>query len=1758
MKIPRQSSRLLLGLALLSFPGLAVTVTDYMVTKAVSTSGCTAPAPATAFLTTDQSVWLWFNVIGANAGDVPSATWYSPNGAAYQSGNWDPVASAGTWCYWWSINVAGNPPASSPGNWSVRVSWNGSALFSLNFTILAASVPSISTGGVVNAASYASGAAVAPGSIASAFGSFLLNSAVGAQGVPLPTSLSGLSMQFGSGTKVPLFYAASGQVNFQVPWELAGQSQASLTATVSGQTSAAQNVGLATFAPGIFSTNAQGLGQGAILDPSYKLVDTSNPATPGSTVVLIYCTGLGAVSNQPASGAPSPSNPPAATTTTPTVMIGGASAQVLFSGLAPGFVGEYQVNAQVPSTSTTGNAVPVTISIGGATSNAVTIAVQPVPITTTPAISSVSPNSASAGQVLTVALNGTNFIQGQTLANFGAGISVAGAPEGQQGSVTVATPTTATATLTIDPAAATGARTVTVATGAQTASLSNAFTVLAAPAPMAPLTVTSTSPANGATGVALTPTIQITFNGPLDPSTVGPSTFSVANGTTSLPATMIYDSGKYQVSMAPKGALLPGTTYTVTIAALLRNAAENPLGTAYSFSFTTVPPISITGMITPVSGLDPRTLTVLSYGGKTSTPDSNGNFSASVDPGGNTMVAAVFPGKSFALLGVLSGSGASATPSDADFPALLPASAASTLLAPRVHRTRWQITASTAAATSSNPVLDFQTTAESLLFMSPYLYTGDPQKSIVTQQAIAQSASTQQLAATLQSTMTGANAPSDPMTVAAIQSAFQGAMQGSLNPLLSLQFVTPTNANSTAPTILDVGCIPSQASSTFPQTVEVTPYCKNFGSSSSELPCLDLDFISFCDAVQADQSGKGYTFTPQNCTSNPGDARAWGCAVGWLARFAPIYPANTDPATIVAGGSNASEPESPIGYTQPCSTSFPCYGSWISGNSGFAKADVLGAFSSWVTSKIIPDSSGSLDLPSAPLNYIARFYSGGLADPQETRNIAAYTNGATLLALATGVNMAETALNIADVAFGLAPDPPSELATCALSNLTQSAIETAAGQVAGTVSGGVKVVANLGNSILTSAATSTATNCVVSEAVQSLFKFGAEALLASTGGGAVVDAVVNGAASAANAAEALQRSYELTNEASALETAVIEILPGSSVPNNPVPEITSLSPATAAVGGPAPTVTIKGNFLAQNCTVFANDEERDYTFVNSGTLTFDLESSDLGQAMTFYVAVTNPPPGGGTSMLTFTVGSSTGSNPQPQVTSLTPSAAVMGAVVGASTIPLSILGNNFMSNSTVTFAGSPHPITTPFDAGQLTIKLTATDLAKTGTVPVVVTNPGPGGGSSTCTATTSSCNFTVLGPTPSQPAVTAASTSERIYVAGDQFELSYAVLANPMSQTKYDLMITILSLASGTTYYYYDNPSDTNEWLHTTVGAAVSNYIPESGNDFYIPSNPSAFQITSEVPSGDYHVKAYFSVVNANQQIGTSAETDFSVATTTAAGGCFVATAAFGSPMARQVQWLRAFRDRILLPGRAGRAFVNWYYGWSPRAATWLRGHAGARKLTRAMLWIPVAYAWLSLRTNVALALLGFLVLILLLGWSLRRGPAWWRALCLLGLVIGLASAHTSGLALGQSQPTAPAEVFARDMRSPAAFPGVRQSESRSFSFAPRSLHDLLEGRTLGTAEEFEHRGRPTALPCFRNLLRFGCLRASGFGFLGGGPLRVGPGFLLGGFRALLSFGRTLLSAGSLCPGALLRRDVRAPFRSRGQFRGKERSETGT
>ncbi len=76
------------------------------------------------------------------------------------------------------------------------------------------------------------------------------------------------------------------------------------------------------------------------------------------------------------------------------------------------------------------------------------------------------------------------------------------------------------------------------------------------------------------------------------------------------------------------------------------------------------------------------------------------------------------------------------------------------------------------------------------------------------------------------------------------------------------------------------------------------------------------------------------------------------------------------------------------------------------------------------------------------------------------------------------------------------------------------------------------------------------------------------------------------------------------------------------------------------------------------------------------------------------------------------------------------------------------------------------------------------------------------------------------------------------------------------------------------------------------------------------------------------------------------------------AGGCFIATAAFGSYENRWVWVLRDFRDQVLLEHGAGRAFVDWYYAHSPPAADWIAAHGWARVTTRVALVPVIAGAW--------------------------------------------------------------------------------------------------------------------------------------------------------------------------------------------------------
>lgn len=248
--------------------------------------------------------------------------------------------------------------------------------------------PAVFANGTVNNASFATGTnPVAPGTIAAIFGTNLDDgtsnpfSSFGSNG-KLLTTLGGASVTF-NGISAPIFSSFPGQLNVQIPLELGGAPSASVVVTVGGQASTPQTVPLGPNSPGIFTVPPGGTGQGAIQIANTTIFAAAagsisgaqtRAANPGE-FLTIYCTGLGDVSTPPQTGMAASGNPLSATVTTPQVTIGGIPATVSFAGLSPGFVGLYQVNAQIPTGAPSGNAITVVLSIGGKQSNTVTIAV---------------------------------------------------------------------------------------------------------------------------------------------------------------------------------------------------------------------------------------------------------------------------------------------------------------------------------------------------------------------------------------------------------------------------------------------------------------------------------------------------------------------------------------------------------------------------------------------------------------------------------------------------------------------------------------------------------------------------------------------------------------------------------------------------------------------------------------------------------------------------------------------------------------------------------------------------------------------------------------------------------------------------------------------------------------------------------------------------------------------------------------------------------------------------------------------------------------------------------------------------------------------------------------------------------------------------------------------------------------------------------------------------------------------------------------
>jgi uncharacterized protein (TIGR03437 family) len=203
----------------------------------------------------------------------------------------------------------------------------------------------------------------------SIFGTKLGGDAV-ASSMPLPYILGNTCVTLNN-VPLPLFMTSDGQINAQVPPEMATANYNLVVRAIDrNMAGPPQQITVSKYAPAVFVDPVSG--QAAILHADGRFVTKDHPANRDEPLVM-FAGGLGLTTGGKVTGGnPSPVSPLAVTATVQ-VFFGDPSfkqAEVIvdWSGLTPGYIGLYQLNLRVPGFHMKGDALPVTLRINGVNS----------------------------------------------------------------------------------------------------------------------------------------------------------------------------------------------------------------------------------------------------------------------------------------------------------------------------------------------------------------------------------------------------------------------------------------------------------------------------------------------------------------------------------------------------------------------------------------------------------------------------------------------------------------------------------------------------------------------------------------------------------------------------------------------------------------------------------------------------------------------------------------------------------------------------------------------------------------------------------------------------------------------------------------------------------------------------------------------------------------------------------------------------------------------------------------------------------------------------------------------------------------------------------------------------------------------------------------------------------------------------------------------------------------------------------------------
>jgi uncharacterized protein (TIGR03437 family) len=351
-------------------------------------------APVQAVVLTNRGNGT-LSVTGVEATTTSGGSWLSAAvSQAVQAAGGGPAQAGGQAIYLVTAKKDGLAPGVYTGNLRFATNAaNGPINVGVQFEVAAQRPPELLYRGVVNGATFSQNQPLAPGAIVSLFGSQLAYSVAGASSTPLPRELASTKVLVG-GVEAPLFFASWGQINFQVPYE-AQQGNTTVQVVRGGQAGNRITAMIAERTSGLFRLNPVFTGlYGAITNASQgnnfpipralaaSLGINGAPARPGD-VLTIYATGLGPVSPTVPTGQVAPSQEPLARgVQIPTVNFLGqfllARRQTpIFVGLAPGFVGLFQINVTIPDDLPAGDRTPINVEYSsGDLSNTVEIAVE--------------------------------------------------------------------------------------------------------------------------------------------------------------------------------------------------------------------------------------------------------------------------------------------------------------------------------------------------------------------------------------------------------------------------------------------------------------------------------------------------------------------------------------------------------------------------------------------------------------------------------------------------------------------------------------------------------------------------------------------------------------------------------------------------------------------------------------------------------------------------------------------------------------------------------------------------------------------------------------------------------------------------------------------------------------------------------------------------------------------------------------------------------------------------------------------------------------------------------------------------------------------------------------------------------------------------------------------------------------------------------------------------------------------------------------